>query len=49
MAPHMLANNGFLNGGCQVRTMTLPDRFVDQAAPGAMYTDAGLAAVDIAA
>jgi len=29
--------------------MTLPDRFIDQAAPDAMYADGGLSAVDIAA
>lgn len=49
MVLHLLANEGFLDGRCQVRTMTLPDRFIDQAAPDAMYVDAGLAAVDIAA
>jgi 1-deoxy-D-xylulose-5-phosphate synthase len=29
--------------------MTLPDRFIDQASPDAMYADAGLTATDIAA
>ena len=29
--------------------MTLPDRYIDQAAPDAMYAEAGLTAVDIAA
>jgi 1-deoxy-D-xylulose-5-phosphate synthase len=29
--------------------MTLPDRYIDQASPAAMYADAGLTAVDIAA
>jgi 1-deoxy-D-xylulose-5-phosphate synthase len=29
--------------------MTLPDRFIEHAAPDAMYADAGLTAVDIAA
>ena len=29
--------------------MTLPDRFIDHAAPDAIYSDAGLTAVDIAA
>jgi 1-deoxy-D-xylulose-5-phosphate synthase len=29
--------------------MTLPDRFIAQAAPDAMYADAGLTAIDIAA
>ena len=46
---HDLARDGLLDGRCQVRTMTLPDRFIDQAAPDAMYADAGLSAVDIAA
>ena len=49
MVLHMLANEGLLDGSCQLRTMTLPDRFIDQAAPDAMYADAGLTAVDIAA
>ena len=31
----------------RVRTMTLPDRFIDQASPAEMYEDAGLTAVDI--
>jgi 1-deoxy-D-xylulose-5-phosphate synthase len=29
--------------------MTLPDRFIDQASPAAMYADAGLAPGDIVA
>ena len=49
MVLHALANEGALDGSCQLRTMTLPDRFIDQAAPDAMYADAGLSAVDIAA
>jgi len=49
MVLHYLANDGLLGRGCQVRTMTLPDRFIDQAAPDAMYADAGLTPVDIAA
>jgi len=49
MVLHMLANEGLLDGRCQLRTLTLPDRFIDQAAPDAMYADAGLSAVDIAA
>ncbi|WP_342077247.1 1-deoxy-D-xylulose-5-phosphate synthase [Yoonia sp. SS1-5] len=49
MVLHDLANDGLLDGRCQVRTMTLPDRYIDQAAPAAMYADAGLTAVDIAA
>ena len=48
MVLHALANEGLL-GDAQLRTMTLPDRFIDQAAPDAMYADGGLSAVDIAA
>ena len=48
MVLHALANEGLLSK-CQLRTMTLPDRFIDQAAPDAMYADGGLSAVDIAA
>ena len=49
MVLHELANTGQLDGRLAVRTMTLPDRFIDQAAPDAMYADAGLAAIDISA
>ena len=49
MVLHELANSGQLDGRLAVRTMTLPDRFIDQAAPDAMYADAGLTATDIAA
>lgn len=49
MVLHHLANEGWLDGNLAVRTMTLPDRFIDQAAPDAMYADAGLTAADIAA
>ena len=49
MVLHALANDGLLDGRCQLRTMTLPDRFIDHAAPDAMYAEAGLTATDIAA
>ena len=49
MVLHALANEGLLDGALAVRTMTLPDRFIDHAAPDAMYADAGLTATDIAA
>jgi 1-deoxy-D-xylulose-5-phosphate synthase len=49
MVLHDLANQGALDRGLAVRTMTLPDRFIDQAAPDAMYAEAGLTALDIAA
>ncbi|MGL5010419.1 MAG: 1-deoxy-D-xylulose-5-phosphate synthase, partial [Paracoccaceae bacterium] len=45
---HHMANAGMLEGGLAVRTMTLPDRFIDQASPAAMYAEAGLTAADIA-
>jgi len=38
-----LAANGGLSKGRSVRTMTLPDRFIDQGAPEQMYAWAGLA------
>ncbi len=46
---HHLANTGALDQGLKVRTMTLPDRFIDQASPADMYADACLTAGDIAA
>ena len=42
-----MAAQGLLDGKLSVRTMTLPDRFIDQASPTEMYEDAGLTAVDI--
>ncbi len=42
-----MAQEGLLDGGLKVRTMTLPDRFIDQASPAEMYADAGLTASDI--
>ncbi|NNF23619.1 MAG: 1-deoxy-D-xylulose-5-phosphate synthase [Rhodobacteraceae bacterium] len=44
---HHLANRGALDRGLKVRTMTLPDRFIDQASPAEMYADAGLTSADI--
>jgi 1-deoxy-D-xylulose-5-phosphate synthase len=44
---HHLAASGQLDGRCAVRTMHLPDRFIDQASPADMYADAGLSAGDI--
>lgn len=49
MVLHHLAHEGLLDGDLAVRTMTLPDRFINQANPDAMYMDAGLTATDIAA
>jgi 1-deoxy-D-xylulose-5-phosphate synthase len=45
---HYLANSGQMEGGLAVRTLHLPDRFIDQASPAAMYAEAGLTAADIA-
>jgi 1-deoxy-D-xylulose-5-phosphate synthase len=45
---HHLAATGQLDGRCAVRTLHLPDRFIDQASPADMYADAGLTAADIA-
>ena len=45
---HHLAASGRLDRGLAVRTLTLPDRFIDQASPDAMYRAAGLDAEGIA-
>lgn len=42
-----LANSGGLDHGVRLRTLTLPDRFIEQASPAAMYADAGLDAAQI--
>jgi len=44
-----LAENGVLDAGCKVRTMVLPDVFIDQDTPAAMYAKAGLDAAAIVA
>ncbi len=46
---HHLARIGRLDRGLAIRTMTLPDRFIEQASPAAMYRDAGMTAADISA
>ncbi|MCX7289167.1 MAG: 1-deoxy-D-xylulose-5-phosphate synthase [Rhodobacterales bacterium] len=46
---HYLAGSGGLDRGRLVRTLTLPDTFIDQASPAEMYAAAGLRAADIAA
>ena len=46
---HHLASSAQLDGRCAIRTLHLPDRFIDQASPADMYADAGLTADDIAA
>jgi 1-deoxy-D-xylulose-5-phosphate synthase len=44
---HYLANSGGLDRGIAIRTMTLPDRFIDQASPAVMNGQAGMLAADI--
>ncbi len=39
---HFLSNEGALDHGLRVRTLTLPDAFMDHAKPEAMYARAGL-------
>ncbi len=46
---HHLAGCGRLDSGLKVRTLTLPDLFIDQAKPEEMYEQAGLDARSIAA
>ncbi len=42
-----LADHGVLDSGLKVRSMVLPDRFIDQDSPAAMYAQAGLDAKGI--
>ncbi|MDB2438272.1 1-deoxy-D-xylulose-5-phosphate synthase [Hellea sp.] len=44
---HDLAKNGRLDRGLKIRTMTLPDTFIDQDTPANMYKQAGLDADSI--
>ena len=44
-----LAVNGVLDGGLKIRSMMLPDVFIDQDSPAAMYAQAGLDAKGIVA
>ncbi len=44
---HFLAASGLLDGGLKVRTMVLPDVFIDHDAPQKMYDKAGLNAPQI--
>ncbi|WP_375551159.1 1-deoxy-D-xylulose-5-phosphate synthase [Rhodophyticola porphyridii] len=48
MVLHHLAASGRLDRGLAIRTLTLPDTFIDQASPADMYAEAGLTAGDIA-
>ena len=44
-----LAEHGALDNGLKVRCMVLPDVFIDQDSPAAMYAEAGLDAKGIVA
>ncbi|HAT08373.1 MAG TPA: 1-deoxy-D-xylulose-5-phosphate synthase [Rhodobiaceae bacterium] len=44
---HMLADNGQLEGGLKCRSLVLPDSYIDQDKPDAMYDAAGLNASQI--
>ena len=46
---HTLADHGVLDRGLKVRPMVLPDIFIDQDSPDAMYAKAGLDAKGIVA
>jgi 1-deoxy-D-xylulose-5-phosphate synthase len=46
---HSLAEHGALDAGLRLRAMVLPDVFIDQASPAAMYAQAGLDAKAIVA
>lgn len=46
---HLLAQNGALDRGLKVRSLTLPDRFLDHDLPKVQYDDAGLNAPNIVA
>jgi 1-deoxy-D-xylulose-5-phosphate synthase len=49
MALHALAREGLLDRGLKVRTLHLPDRFIEQNKPQAMYAEADLDARGIVA
>jgi 1-deoxy-D-xylulose-5-phosphate synthase len=49
MVLHALARDGLLDRGLKVRTLHLPDRFIEQNKPQAMYAEAGLDAAGILA
>ena len=44
---HYLADEGLLDGGLKIRSMVLPDSFIDHGKPDAMYEAAGLSASGI--
>ena len=39
---HLLAERCVLDRGCRIRTLTLPDRFIQQNKPESMYAEAEL-------
>ena len=39
---HMLSERGFFDKGLKIRSMILPDQFIDQDTPENMYKTAGL-------
>ncbi|QJF53320.1 1-deoxy-D-xylulose-5-phosphate synthase [Roseobacter ponti] len=47
MVLQAMAGEGLLDHGCKLRTVCLPDRFIDQASPAEMYRDAGVDAEGI--
>ena len=47
MVLHALAEEGLLDGGLKIRTLTLPDAYQEHDAPGRQYADAGLDAAGI--
>jgi len=49
MVLQALAREGLLDRGLKVRTLHLPDRFIEQNKPQAMYAEAGLDARGIVA
>jgi 1-deoxy-D-xylulose-5-phosphate synthase len=46
---HHLAQRGLLDHGLKIRTLVLPDRFIDHDTPAKQYDEAGLSASHIAA
>jgi len=45
----LLAEEGVFDRGLKFRSMVLPDVFIDQASPAAMYAVAGMSAAQIEA
>ena len=46
---HHLSRQGLLDGGLRLRSLTLPDRFIDHNSPATQIIEAGLGAKDIVA